>query len=61
MTVREKVSAVGQEHVFKFFDQLSEAEQQQLTQDVTSLPLDQLESMFKGTVANNLIFIFKIL
>lgn len=51
MAVREKLTAVGQEHVFKFFDQLSEVEQQQLTQDVTSLPLDELESMFKA--ANN--------
>ena len=49
MTVRERVQKAGQEQVFKFFDSLSKAEQEKLEADVASLPIEDLERMFKAS------------
>jgi len=49
MTVRERVQKAGQEQVFKFFDSLSKAEQDKLEADVGSLPIEDLERMFKAS------------
>jgi UDP-N-acetylglucosamine/UDP-N-acetylgalactosamine diphosphorylase len=49
MTVRERVQKAGQEQVFKFFDNLSKAEQEKLEADVASLPIEDLERVFKAS------------
>ena len=48
MSVVGKASSVGQSQVFKYLEELSAENQQKLTDDVASLPLDKLDDIFKG-------------
>jgi hypothetical protein len=48
MSVRERAEKVGQGHLFKYCDQLSEEQQKTLTEDVANLPLEDLGRIFKG-------------
>ena len=50
--LKEKLVRYGQEHLLRFWEELSDSEQQQLIKDIQELDLEEIQSFFKRATAS---------
>jgi UDP-N-acetylglucosamine/UDP-N-acetylgalactosamine diphosphorylase len=51
-SMKETLTRYGQEHLLRFWDELSEVERKQLISDIQELNLDEVQSFFKRATAS---------